>query len=302
MKKLLIPALIIFSVFTSLSLKAEENEVKPASAPDANNAAENSLDVEIQTEIPAIENTTEEESLFTEKKPMFSFYVGGGAIIASDATFLPFDVNSVANPLLILDSAGYNVALGFVPLNNVGILRFLRGEVETTYMRSNYSNIQNIEVNADADPLTQVPGRISLKKSLMYNFYIDFKGFSDVFYPYVGYGFGAGNLDIFKVDVSEVGDVPGFELCPSYTEEDGCQGEGLGEDYTAEQQTVVLNQVMLGFAYKVPRLRTSFNIEYRYIHSSSVTVTALNDDIYGTEMDVNYNLHTVTAGIKYFFR
>ncbi len=309
MKKLFLVAWFLVATFSN-SLFAEEtsntggaNTVAPLDTIFAEQ------DKPIQTEIPLPEESEfEAEDLVPVARPLFSFYIGGGAIIASDTTFFDFDANKMINPLSILDYAGYNAQIGFVPLNNVSVLRYFRGEIETMYMRSNYSNIQNLEVNPDADSTSQVAGWIALKKNLMYNVYFDFKMFSDRMYPYVGYGIGKGRVAISKVDVSEVGDLANEDLgnnnCPLDNQEDTgfCEGQGLGEDWTAPAQSVNLNQFMVGFVYQVPRLKYSFNVEYRYLTSGNIEVTSYNDDMYGQTQDVTYSFHSVAVGIKYFFR
>ncbi len=314
MKKLFLVAWFLVATFSN-SLFAVETGNAGNSGSNQNAGGVNTVapldtsfaeeDEQIQTEIPLPEdNEVEAENLVPVKKPLFSFYIGGGAIIASDTTFFDYDANKMLNPLSILDYAGYNAQIGFIPLNNVSVLRYFRGEIETIYMRSNYSNIQNLEVNPDADSTSQVAGWIALKKNLMYNVYFDFKMFSDRMYPYVGYGVGKGRVAISKVDTMEVQDNPDFFGCPDENQEDtlACEGQGLGEDWTAPAQSVNLSQFMVGFVYQVPRLKSSFNIEYRYLTSGNIEVTSYNDDMYGQTQDVKYNFHSVAVGIKYFFR
>lgn len=202
------------------------------------------------------------------------------------------------NPLRVMKNYGFAFNVGFRPLEVVPVLRGLRLEGELLYRESRYKTLydpDNSWLQANKVPPY---GKLYLSGVTMLNGYYDFRWFSNLIYPYVGFGLGFGKIGVRDLDYTMLADK-------------------IGEEYFGTKDRVPVEQFMAGLEYSTKILKASIFIEYRYQTSGRVTIyphfTGDQNHDSGDDnkkddkpvipppvKDLSFKAHEIVVGFKYY--
>lgn len=202
------------------------------------------------------------------------------------------DWQALYNPVHLLGSSGVGATIGIRPLGLVSLLSNFRFELEYQYRNSSYKVLYNSDTANSWLPKSKVPtsASIYLKKAFVGNVYYDFRFFSNIAYPYLGFGLGTGELGIRNLD---------FDFLPN----------GVGAEYNGNKSGVPITQFIIGLQYDTKIIKTSFYVEYRYERTGTIKAIPRYDGTeakdaagpnYGPPKDIGFKSHTLLAGLKYY--
>lgn len=233
-----------------------------------------------------------EKEGYVYEKSVLDLYVGFtyNAIVSETFNSLGgnklYNYGSIVSPLNQLENAGFSAQIGMRLFNGSSInwIKNFRFESESMYLY-NRTEIMNDTAKHDSTLITSdYPdyGQEVLSSSLFFNIYYDFReDEDDLFYPYIGFGGGYGNVKYLHVDVNE-------------------QPNGIGEFYEGNA-FVPLGQLMFGLQHDTKIIKSSVFIQYRIVASAAVDAIPYNN---GTEaivipQDANNNpINPIPAGYQ----
>lgn len=200
------------------------------------------------------------------KKRIVDLYVGASYSGIVSETFSSlggpkeFGYGSIINPLNQMTNSGFTALLGMRFLDNTNsYVRNVRVEVESLYFYNQTAIINNSSKYTSEMTTTDWPtyGQEVLKSSVIFNVYYDFREWSEIFYPYIGFGLGLGNVKYIAIDINEL-------------------PNGVGERYHGDG-IVPVGQLAFGFQYDTKIIKSSFYFQYRIVKSGKVDAVPYNN-------------------------
>ncbi len=213
------------------------------------------------------------------KKNIVDLYVGASYSGIVSETFRSingpkaFGYGSIIDPLNQMTNSGFTAILGMRFFDNGNsFVKNLRVEVESLYLYNQTPIINNSSKYTSDMTTTDWPtyGQEVLKSSVIFNVYYDFRQWSEIFYPYIGFGIGMGNVKYIAIDINEL-------------------PNGVGERYHGDE-FVPVGQLAFGFQYDTKIIKSSFYFQYRVVKSGKVNAVPYNngrDFVIEPEPDTN---------------
>lgn len=247
-------------------------------------------------------------SFFPEKdgypyeKNGIDVYVGAGVGAVVSNTFGSYNGDHY-KPLfsptnfLASGSASANIGMRFLDNKDTFFNNF-RIDAEWQYVYNWYDKLIDTSVVISSLDTSNFPdkGQEVLKNAYAINLYYDFRFFSEIFYPYLGFGLGYGQFKYLFVDTE-------------------AQPNSMGQQYEGNKRAPYY-QAMIGLEYTNKIIKSSFYVQYKLIRSIDtihiIPYNKGNDNLQNPDQemppgytspqprDVTFFSHGIGFGFKYY--